>query len=185
MRSAVIWFPVVGCAAALAAVLVAPPPADGPGYWEPAEAVAWADPAGAQLSRELDARRRGVAERTLDKSDVALALARGELTLDQAADRFRRLIVADPGRLDLLRRSYPGASDDELVYRQVVLFVRGNYRLDPARVAACLPGLEAEVGRRFPRDRSADVTAAPVAPPSDRGPAAGAGPVAAQSAVVR
>ena len=185
MRSALVWLPVVGTATVLAAILVTPPPVTGPGEWEPAEAVAWADPAGAALSRDLDARRRGIAERTLDKSDAALALARGELTLVQAADRFRQLIATDPGRLDLLRRIYSGASDDELVYRQVILFVRGNYRQDPARVSACLPGLEAEVNRRFPRDRSADVIAAPIAPPADRTPASAGGPVAAQSARVR
>jgi hypothetical protein len=185
MRSALVWFPVVGSAAAMVVILVSPPPSDGAGEWEPADVVGWADPAGARLSRDLDAARRGVAERTLDKSDVALGVARGELTLEQAAERFRQMNAARPDRLAFLRPSYPGASDDELVYRQVILFVRGNYRLDPARVAACLPGLEAEVSRRFQRSRAADVITFPVGGSADPGAPTAAAPVAAQAAIVR
>ena len=65
-------------------------------------------------------------DRTVDriraKDEAAIALIRGEYTLQQAADRFRDLNADDPNALRTLRWTYAGAPDDELVFRQVLQF---------------------------------------------------------------
>jgi hypothetical protein len=84
------------------------------------------------------------------KQEIAELLIRGETTLSAAAARFRELSGGDSASLTNLRALYPHASDEELWYRQVIGFVRSNTRMNPARVAALVPKLEAEIVSRFP-----------------------------------
>jgi hypothetical protein len=77
-------------------------------------------------------------------------VVRGDLTLDQAADRFEKLNEENGDALDALRTWHPGVTDAELVRRQVVQAVRGLRDRAPREVAAILPRLEAKVTRRFP-----------------------------------
>jgi len=125
-----------------------------PAAVEPGEAVAWADPAAAEVSRDLDVQQAEALRRSEVKTTLTASLLRGEVTLEQAADRFRAVNsggVRPYGRLSDL---YPGVTEEELSYRQVILFVRGMTRVIPDAVAERLPALEAEVARRFPADSS-------------------------------
>jgi hypothetical protein len=166
MKWVALWFPAGVAGAALLFVLSAPPVAvpatTARAWWEPADSVGWAAPAEVQVSRELDGRCRVVTGYTLDKIEVAQSLVKGELTLDLAVDRFRQL--NGPETVAYLRSVYPDLSEAELVYRQVLRYVAGCRRADPARVAACLPVLEAEVNRRFSGNRTTDPSSRPGTP---------------------
>jgi hypothetical protein len=101
-------------------------------------------------ARELDNRQRLVLQRVMEKEAVVHALVRGEITLDQAAERFRQLTADDAAALAYLRSFHPAASDEELHYRNVLGFVRGMVWTHPARFAEVFARLEDEVRRRFP-----------------------------------
>ena len=73
---------------------------------------------------EPDAAQKALLERISEKDAAAHALLRGELTLSQAAERFRTVSDNDAKNLMYLRHSYPGASDDELWHREVIGFTR-------------------------------------------------------------
>jgi hypothetical protein len=158
MRWFAVGVPAVAAVTALLIVLLInrePDPLSSlPPGLESEDDVNWLDPVAARFGRELDARREAILERSQSKSQIALSLARGEITLDEAANRFQSLNGPGADGLTPLRRLYPNSTNVELVYRQVLLFVRGNHRQDPERVSACLPALEAEVHRRFHADRA-------------------------------
>jgi hypothetical protein len=99
---------------------------------------------------ELDARIADTARRLSEKRAVAVALVRGELTLRRAADRFRAVIGADPAFFDYLRRCRPGATDDELLYRNVVGFARNVLADWPDPPEEVLDRLDAELDAAFP-----------------------------------
>jgi hypothetical protein len=141
-------------AAALLVLLTRPRPAPAapPRHWESADAAAWADPADAELSRDLDARQADALRRSATKTALTESLLRGDLTLAEAAGHFRAANVGGVLVYGNLPDVYPEATEEELSYRQVVLFVRGLVRVYPDAVAARLPDLEAEVARRFPAD---------------------------------
>jgi hypothetical protein len=84
------------------------------------------------------------------KTEVADALLRGELTLTEAAARFREVNGSDPVALAELRRTHPGAGDDELTYRQVIHFAYAGPRWPAARWVPRLRQLEAEFHATFP-----------------------------------
>lgn len=101
-------------------------------------------------TRELKARLAEAQEQMQAKDAVAAALARGELTLGEAADRFRAIHGGEPGPLSAMRLQYPGASDEELYHRNVVLYVQRAARNGVPGAAAILPRLESDLARRFP-----------------------------------
>jgi hypothetical protein len=91
-----------------------------------------------------------VLARIAQKTEVADALVRGELTLAEAAAQFRDANGSDPAALAELRRMFPGAGDDELTYRQVIHFAYAGPRWPPARWVPRLRQLEAEFHATFP-----------------------------------
>jgi hypothetical protein len=99
---------------------------------------------------EPDAGQEQLIARISLKQETAAALVRGEITLSEAAVRFRDVSGGDMASLSHLRNMYPQATDEELWYRQVIGYVRGFRASDPARVATLIPRLEAEVARLFP-----------------------------------
>jgi hypothetical protein len=101
-------------------------------------------------TRELKARLEEAQAQMRAKDEVTAALARGELTFDEAAARFRAIHGGDPGPLGSLRLQYPGASDEELYHRNVVLYVQRAARNGVPGAAAILSRLESDLARRFP-----------------------------------
>ena len=91
-----------------------------------------------------------VLARIVRKTETADALVWGELTLAEAVARFRELNGSDPTALAELRRHFPGASEDELTYRQVLHFAYAGPRWPPAKWAPRLRQLEAEFHAAFP-----------------------------------
>lgn len=100
--------------------------------------------------QEADDRQHVVLRRIREKEVVAAALARGELSLTQAAERFRELTVGDRVVLVGLRAKHPGASDEELYFRSVLGFVRPLLQSGPLKNPNRLDLLESEFRRRFP-----------------------------------
>jgi|SRR5262245_28632969 len=121
---------------------------DGPD-WEDSEDVSWADAHEARRAEALIAAGEDAVARVTEKGAAADALVRGELTLDEAAGRFRKLNAGRPDAYRGLADAYPAASEEELAYRQVLLFVRGA-RFHSTLARAALARLEGEVDRRFP-----------------------------------
>jgi hypothetical protein len=147
-------------AAVLAALVVLARPAaraDHPstGY-DPGESDAWADADAADRYRELDDQTRQVTQRLSEKVTLAKALARGEGTLDEAAARFRELNGPDRDGYRALTREFPSAGEEELAYRQVVMFVRMAAEADRAVGATVLRRLDADLARRYPPARPAE-----------------------------
>jgi hypothetical protein len=99
---------------------------------------------------DLDNRIAAATFRLSEKRSVALALVRCELSLQQAVDRFRTIIGGDPASLDYLRRFRPGATDDELLYRNVVGYARSILLEWPDLSPCILDRLQAELDAEFP-----------------------------------
>ena len=110
----------------------------------------------ARESEQIDSRCVVVLDRLLAKDRVTDALLRGELTLEQAVEHFRRLIANDPAAVAALRAQY-GGRGDEMYYRQVLSFAHAAARYHPERVKVVIPRLEAEVARRFPPARGVEL----------------------------
>lgn len=150
MRSAVYGLlVVVGVAAVLIAVRDSRPAARSGPAWEVRGDDRWADPDEARRAEDLSASQDEVTARVSEKLALIDQLIRGERTLDAVADRFRELNAGCRNAYLILADAYPTASEEELAYRQVVLFVRASKPYSTL-VAAVLPRLEAEVTRRFP-----------------------------------
>jgi hypothetical protein len=148
MKFGVITYSAVLFGAGLvAAALAAARPVPGPGGEDPAAAV-WADPEAVARTVALDAERGAVVSRIEEKEALAAALVRGERTLDDVADRFAELNGPAPVLLLPGPSHDRAASAEELAYHEVVGYVRSLSKDN--RAAAVLPGLEAEVSRRFP-----------------------------------
>jgi hypothetical protein len=145
---------VLAGAAVLAALVVLSRPAaradHPPAGYDPGESDAWADADAADRYRELDDQTRQIAQRLTEKLTLAKALARGEGTLDEAAARFRELNGPDRDGYRALAREFPNAGEEELAYRQVVMFVRMAAKDDCAVPATVLRRLEADLARRYP-----------------------------------
>ena len=102
--------------------------------------------------------------RVVAKQEVTAALLRGDLTLAEAAARFRDLNVGDALSVVVSRALHPGAGDEELAYRQALQFAASDHRLTPAQRAARLPALVAEFRARFPAAVGPDWVAGASAP---------------------
>jgi hypothetical protein len=153
LKWSVFAFPAAAAGAALLITVFAPRPctsAPPSQSWEPGETVAWANPTEADRFRKLEGERLSALDRVQSRTDIAQALVRGDLSLDDAADRFQMLNRENPTAISAFRTWYPEATDEELVRRQVIQFVRTLRTQSPADVAAVLPRLEAELTRRFP-----------------------------------
>ena len=98
----------------------------------------------------LTARQQASLWRSARKQEIAAELVRGEITLKDAAARFREIMQSDPHALDGLRTMFPTATDDERYHRNVIAFVRSLVRIDPVRVRTLIVKLNAEVQARFP-----------------------------------
>jgi hypothetical protein len=101
------------------------------------------------VSRSLDNQRETVNVRLLEKNRVARQLLRDEITLDQAAERFREVVADDPKALEFLRKEYC-ATGDELYYRNVLTFVLQIARAEPSSATVDVRKLKDEVNRRYP-----------------------------------
>jgi hypothetical protein len=108
------------------------------------------------LDQSLEERRTVLMARFLEKDRTAKALLRGEITLDEAADRFRALTRDDPTAIVALERWY-GATGDEIYYRNVLKFAGGAAFGQPPKVLAVVERLEEDFRSRFPRTDVIDV----------------------------
>ena len=142
---------VVGVAATLIRPTTRPPRA-----WDNEELAAYRTGEAARQSEQIDARRHLVLSRLLAKGQIVNALLRGEMTLDQAVNHFRQLIERDPAAVAAMRSQY-GRAGDEIYYRNVLDFARGEARYRPDRGSTVMPLLEAEVSRRFPPAGAAEL----------------------------
>jgi len=118
-------------------------------------AVGWGYTDRAARSDRLTAESTAAQARTAEKRAVAAALADGQLTVAQAADRFAGLLAEEPVVLDRLRAQKPGATDQELALRQVATFL--------GRVAEERTGPTADRARGLEADILADLGPSPVA----------------------
>lgn len=107
-------------------------------------------PAGLACPPALAAANEPVLHRVGIKEELATALVRGEINLAEAAARFRDVNGDRPAAFAILRDVYPRASDEELMFRQVLHFVRWDGRSPPGLVMARLRQFEAEFFARFP-----------------------------------
>ena len=98
----------------------------------------------------MEAERLSVLARVPARTAVAEAVVRGDLSLDDAADRFAVLNADNHVVLAAYRVWHPGATDGELVRRQVLQFVRTLRNQSPVEVAAAVARLEGEITSRFP-----------------------------------
>jgi hypothetical protein len=103
------------------------------------------DPLGRRRSAEVSAQLRAVAERSRVKLEAAGALVRGEVSVHEAEDDFRRVLATDPLVWSRLRATWPDAPDRQLVLRNLADYVRWQYRGDAERVAAVLAQLDREM----------------------------------------
>jgi hypothetical protein len=97
-------------------------------------------------SEALQAHQEETLARTAAKQDAVAAVIAGQLTLREAAARFRSVDEACPKfRHDLFCRANPGATDEER-YRNVVLeYVRQTLQVRPGGGQDILRRLEAEL----------------------------------------
>jgi hypothetical protein len=152
----------LGLGAALAvagvALLLAGPTCFTPNRGEPGGVASWddglirfpGDEGPRRQHQAVDNRQRVILRRIQEKMAVAEALARGELSLTQAVERFRELAAGDRGALVGLRAKHPDASDEELFCRSVLGFVRPVLQTGPLKNRDRLDRLEHEFRLRFP-----------------------------------
>ena len=88
-----------------------------------------AEESGARLDREVET----VLSRIACKDEIVQDVLNGALPIDEAAARFAELNRAHPPALDLVRRCYPGRTDDERAARQFLTYLRLTRR--PAALA--------------------------------------------------
>jgi len=84
------------------------------------------------------------------KNDLARSVIRGEMTLSAAATQFDEL---NKPVLPHLRRIFPGVADEELHYRNVLLYVRGRLADVPESRSDVKCRLRAEFYANFPMSR--------------------------------
>jgi hypothetical protein len=77
---------------------------------------------------------------------VAHEVAEGRLSLPDAIQRFRSINQANPGfSWDTFRAAFPGATEDESLGRQVMLYASRELGDDPGRADALVARLSAEL----------------------------------------
>jgi hypothetical protein len=139
----------VAAAAALVVVCAPDRPPAGRGGDEPDGGGELAD--AVREARDLDARLPAAIGRWTGKRAAAAALVRGDLTLDQAAERFRAVNAASPEAAGYLRALHPTATAEEATCWQVLRYTQTV--VDPPDGAMTSPPLArllAEYRRRFP-----------------------------------
>jgi hypothetical protein len=94
-------------------------------YWSLPGLVAECD-AATQDDAEIDARLRGIRKSIKARTEVAEQAAAGELSLLEAAARFREVTFDDESYQGSLRKRYPGMSDDERLCRNVLSYVEAS-----------------------------------------------------------
>jgi len=102
--------------------------------------------------------RRGVLEeegaavmlRIQDRQDIAARVIARRMTLQEAAACYRSL-NAEHSKLreEMLLAAFPGASEEEKLFRQVIVWVSNALSDDPDRQAVEMARLEAEMNQRF------------------------------------
>jgi hypothetical protein len=101
---------------------------------------------GLRQSDALDARLRVVLDCHAAKERALAALLAGRLPLREAAARFRRADLANPSfPWSIFPDLFPGANDAERHAREVIEHARVALRDEPARAAAVVSRLEAEL----------------------------------------
>ena len=78
-------------------------------------------------NEELDQQSRFALNRMFAKQEIVDQVYNGRLTLREAATRFRNLNAANPKFLDQSRLCYPGCSDDECQYWNVIACARNSH----------------------------------------------------------
>jgi hypothetical protein len=110
---------------------------------------------------ELEEQVRAVVDRNRTKGQVVAAVRRGDVALAEAVARFER-INAGAADLGYLRKCYPDASEAELSFRNLALFL-WNWLADPSHGPARTAEITAAFRARFP-GRDFDPVAVPVLP---------------------
>ena len=111
----------------------------------------------ARQGAELDGRCQAAVRRCADKHLTAVALLRGETSIEAAADRFAQILGTEPEVAARVREKRPGVSDRELAYRQLAECVRAAGARDPGGAEAVAAAVDAEA------DRLSALPAAPTA----------------------
>jgi hypothetical protein len=99
-------------------------------------------------NRENDALDRDHEElfrRVDEKQEVLQALLTGHLTLVEAAARFGEVNKQSSKTMQYIREAYPGLSDEERMYQQVLAWVRVESDNLPGQPRGTLLRLEAEM----------------------------------------
>ena len=121
------------------------------------------DPVNAARSADLDARRAVVERRRLAKENVVARLIDGRLTFAEATAEFARLNADSPASLANIRAEYPGATDEELTARTVLVYAAVRVPADGA--GAIMSRLEREFAVMYGHPASAGKPV-PVPPPT-------------------
>lgn len=102
----------------------------------------------AQKRADLDIEFVKVRTRIARKRQIALQVIEKSMTLHEAALHFRELI-AECGYSGLVHAANEGSSEEERIHRDVIGWVVGELARDPARQAAEVARLEAELTSLF------------------------------------
>jgi hypothetical protein len=95
------------------------------------------------------------------KQALAHEVADGRLRLEEAARRFRELDAGAPRfNPEVLRRVYPGQSDEERYGWEVIGFATGELTDEPSRAATLRRRLEADLDACLGRPRAAPASTA-------------------------
>jgi hypothetical protein len=97
-----------------------------------------------RVGEELEQQRQLVEYRLEYKREVANQVFARRLTLEEAGKRFRELGVYGPAFFSVLRRLYPGVSDDELLCRNVIDTVK-YLPISAEESARAVAGLERQL----------------------------------------
>jgi len=104
------------------------------------------------LSQVLDEKLRGALQRAAAREEIVARLLAGELTLFEAAARFRDLNAATPEIAHNIRLRFPGLSAEHAVCRQVITFVEEEMRrCAPEKVRVVRARLEDELADHLRR----------------------------------
>ena len=95
-------------------------------------------------AEEFDANSMATVQRLREKTAIAADLVAGNVTLCEAAVRYRDLNAAAPHVLATLRERYPDCSDDERHCRNLLDFVGAEWPRSP-ETEACLKRCNAEL----------------------------------------
>jgi hypothetical protein len=122
-------------------------PEQDPGWWGPPQGPAGLGPLEVPQREDLSDSSEWWRQRLEPQAEVINGLLAGELTLFEAAIRFRDLSERGPPfDWENFRRVYPGRSDEERFCRKVIAEAeRSSERDAPTRRAGVLARLEAEL----------------------------------------